>query len=153
MTYPAWTEPTSKETAYDVGARVLHDGAVWESTVKENYAEPGAGEEWALVEPSLRTKALAAYTEAESAWKGEALDALTAVIGEDSVDTMNLADAEVTETFHLAVWADGDLHLATRQRAGGPWETFLVADDGGWVEKSGPLESLADLGAALAGGK
>lgn len=146
-----WIQPATKETAYALGARVLHNGAVWESTLKENMSEPGtAGATWTLIEPALRQKALDAYNAEENAWKAEALAALTAVIGADSSDVMEIVHTDITTAYHLAIWSDGDLSLSTRKRSGGTWEVRLVADEDGWTEKSEALADLSDLGEALA---
>lgn len=145
-----WIQPASKETAYLIGDRVLHNGAVWENTLKENMAEPGTDGTWTLIEPALRQKALDAHNAEENAWRAEALAALTAVIGADSSDVMEIVHTEIETAYHLAIWSDGDLSLSTRKRSGGAWEVRLVVDEDGWTEKSEALADLSDLGEALA---
>lgn len=39
--YPAWLQPTGGHDAYGLGARVVHNGQNWESTVAANVWEPG----------------------------------------------------------------------------------------------------------------
>lgn len=46
---PAWIAPTGAHDAYALGARVTHNGQVWESTVNNNVWEPGVFG-WIVVE-------------------------------------------------------------------------------------------------------
>nr|DAX93928.1 MAG TPA: Putative transmembrane protein [Caudoviricetes sp.] len=43
---PAWREPQSKTELYPAGATVTHQGKQWRSTVDNNRAEPGVGDNW-----------------------------------------------------------------------------------------------------------
>jgi len=40
-TYPAWVQPTGAHDAYPLGAKVLHNGDTWQSTIAANVWEPG----------------------------------------------------------------------------------------------------------------
>jgi hypothetical protein len=41
-TPPAWVQPTGAHDAYQLGARVTHNGHEWESLIPDNVWEPGA---------------------------------------------------------------------------------------------------------------
>lgn len=46
---PAWVQPAGAHDAYALGARVTHNGQVWESTVSANVWQPGVFG-WIVVE-------------------------------------------------------------------------------------------------------
>lgn len=54
---PDWTQPTGAQDAYAAGARVRHAGALWESLIDANTAEPGTdGRWWMAVEDETATE-------------------------------------------------------------------------------------------------
>ena len=46
---PEWVQPQGAHDAYALGARVTHNGQVWESTINANVWPPGTGSLWTVV--------------------------------------------------------------------------------------------------------
>lgn len=105
-----------------------------------------------------KNTAAAADVAARKALRAAAVQALQTVLTRPDRTVMTMAEAGLTEVHsdpsaRLVVVSDGSLSLSVQQLAD-VWSVRLVEEDGGrWTVVSERLRSLADLGAALAGGR
>lgn len=101
---------------------------------------------------TIRDSALAAFDADRQARVDEALDRLASTVLHDpaksgpAVDPKTLTVAHEDHGADMFVFTDGDVHLAVRGD-----EVTLVENRDGWTKMAGPLETLAGLGAELAG--
>lgn len=107
---------------------------------------------------SIRDEALAAWQGKADTWADEAAQHLAnGVLWNEAKNAPAVAAKDLTEVHRdfdnrLVVFtgpADDGVSLAVRGE--GEREVLLVADEDGWTFKSGPLDTLADLGRVLEG--
>jgi hypothetical protein len=96
---------------------------------------------------SIREAAVQAYQEQEAGRVAEARAVLADVLAPFDVSGLDVAHIDVTSSFTLIVFTDGDVHLGVCRR-GDEWTVNLVADEDGWTDK-GAVTSLAELGRIL----
>lgn len=96
---------------------------------------------------SLRSDAIDAYN---TDWESQARTVLGDVLTPFDVSGLTRIDLQVRAKFTVAVFTDGDIHLAVQLFADGTNAVSLVADGGagGWT-KQAPVTSLANLGGLL----
>jgi hypothetical protein len=97
---------------------------------------------------SLRDRAIAAHTDADTTLRRRAREALTA-IGINRADGLEVQWARRIDRVPIVLLSDGDVHLAVRD-LGNALEISLVdVDAAGELTWRGRITSLADLGRHL----
>lgn len=100
---------------------------------------------------SLRSAAIAAHEAAQTGRESEARAALAAVLAPFDPAPLTVEHIEVTASWTLIVFTDGDIHLGVRSRDAG-WSVHVVAPAGagvdGWTDLV-EVTSLAQLGKVL----
>lgn len=99
---------------------------------------------------TLRDDAIAAYQASQSGREGDARTVLANTLTPEDVSGLTVTDTQVTDSYALFVFTDGDVHLAVTLRDSGNSVALVSGSPGDWTNLAA-IDSLATLGKVLPG--